>query len=228
MQDLLNNPVYHALTSGDQRLSFGTDKVKFFDEQVSPFASFEEGYDQGFDDLYQLLPSGRVILYATPQRINQPKGWEMLDAIQGLQLVFDKSKSISAQTALLVPLKEQHIEQMMELAKLTKPGPFGPRTIDFGHYYGIFDGDKLVAMTGQRLHVHQFSEVSAVCTHPNHLGKGYASELVQHQVQLIQQNQQIPFLHVREDNKRAIEVYLRLGFKIRGGMNFYVLRRDDK
>ena len=61
---LLNNPVYHALLSGDRHLSFGNEQAKFFDEQVSPFAGFEEGYGKGFSDLYDLLPSGRKILYA--------------------------------------------------------------------------------------------------------------------------------------------------------------------
>ena len=89
---------------------------------------------------------------------------------------------------------------MVDLATLTRPGPFGPRTIDFGHYYGIFEGKKLVAMTGQRLHVHQFTEVSAVCTHPDHLGKGYAAALVQLAVRLILQQNQTPFLHVRSVN----------------------------
>ncbi|HVG42779.1 MAG TPA: GNAT family N-acetyltransferase, partial [Chitinophagaceae bacterium] len=69
----------------------------------------------------------------------------------------------------------EHVEQMMQLATLTKPGPFGPHTIDFGYYYGIFEEGKLVAMTGQRLHVAHFTEISAVCTHPDHLGKGYAA-----------------------------------------------------
>ena len=48
---------------------------------------------------------------------------------------------------------------MLALTKLTNPGPFAPRTIDFGHYYGVFDGDKLVAMAGQRLHIHEYTEI---------------------------------------------------------------------
>jgi predicted GNAT family acetyltransferase len=82
-----------------------------------------------------------------------------------------------------------------------------------------------VAMTGQRLHPQQYTEVSAVCTHPDHLGNGYASALVQHQVQLILQQGKTPFLHVREDNSRAIALYERLGFSISRNMNFYFMRR---
>jgi predicted GNAT family acetyltransferase len=118
-----------------------------------------------------------------------------------------------------------HIDQMVQLAALTRPGPFGKGTIKFGSYYGIFDGEKLVSMTGQRLHIENFSEISAVCTHPDYTGKGYARTLLLHQLGIILQAGQQPFLHVREDNTRAIELYQRLGFKISRKMNFYFMKR---
>lgn len=226
MEAILNNPVYQSLISGDQSLSFGTEKVKYFDEQVSPFVGIQDGYAKGFDDLYELLPAGRKILFAAPYFIPQPKGWQLLAAVEGLQLVFEKKSNFNTDYHNLVPLQQQHVGDMMDLAALTKPGPFGPRTIDFGHYYGIFEKEKLVAMTGQRLHVFSYSEISAVCTHPASLGKGYATTLVQHQTELILQQQQKPFLHVRADNARAIEIYQRLGFNIRGAMNFFFMKKQ--
>jgi predicted GNAT family acetyltransferase len=91
------------------------------------------------------------------------------------------------------PLGKEHIEQMIGLATLTKPGPFGPGTIDFGYYHDIFDNEKLVAMTGQRPHVENYTEISAVCTQPDHVGKGYAYPLLQQQLQLILQRVNIHF-----------------------------------
>jgi ribosomal protein S18 acetylase RimI-like enzyme len=228
VNDVLNNPVYQALLSGDQGLNLGTENVKFFDEKVSPFAGFDEGYSKGFDDLFDLLPSGRLILYATPRQIKQPRGWRLLYKAKGLQMVLTNDVSPAPAPVKPVPLQDEHIEQMMQLAGLTKPGPFGPRTIDFGHYHGIFEGGQLAAMTGQRLHVQQFTEISAVCTHPDHLGKGYASALVQHQVSLIRRQKKTPFLHVRQDNQRAIEVYQRLGFTVSRPMNFYFMKRRTR
>jgi predicted GNAT family acetyltransferase len=114
---------------------------------------------------------------------------------------------------------------MIQLATLTKPGPFNTRTIEFGHYHGIFENNRLAAMTGQRLHVDDHTEISAVCTHPDFLGKGYAATLMRHQVKFILAQNQIPFLHVRADNSRAIALYERLGFKENRVMNFYFMKR---
>lgn len=228
MQNLLNNPVYNALISGDASLSYGTENVKFFNEAVSPFAGFPEGYDKGFDDLYQILPINRNILYATPTPIDEPAGWQLLVHIQGAQFVFENSSYSEQPSIQPVLLGEKHIEEMVRLATLTKPGPFGLRTIDFGNYFGIFENGELAAMTGQRLHVSNFTEISAVCTHPNYLGKSYATALLQHQLKLISLQGKIPFLHVRADNSRAIAVYERLGFRLRGAMNFYFLKSRRK
>ena len=225
MEDVLYNPVYNALLSGDARLCFGTEQVKHFDEHVSPFVGFHQDYDKGFDDLYNLLPAGRNILYATPKLIKEPGGWKLLAEIKGLQFVFDEGTDPGQPLITPVPLNNTHVEEMVQLAALTKPGPFGLRTIEFGHYHGIFENNQLVAMTGQRLHVANYTEISAVCTHPNHLGKGYAAALMLHQMNLIRRHGQQAYLHVREDNSRAIALYERLGFKAQRPMNFYFMKR---
>lgn len=225
MEALLDNPVYHALCSGDAHLGDGAGKVKFFDEQVSPFAGFREGYDKGFEELYQLLPPGRKMLFATPRLIKEPEGWQLLHEIKGLQFVFAHNTDADEDFSKIIPLNKTNVQEMMDLAALTKPGPFHARTIEFGHYFGLFENGQLAAMAGQRLHVPGFTEISAVCTHPDFLGRGFASLLLRHQLDLIGTQGQTPFLHVREDNQRAIAVYERLGFQLRGPMNFYFLKR---
>lgn len=227
MEELLNNPVYYALQSGDAHLGSGTENAKYFDEQVSPFAGLNEKYDSGFSELYRLLPAGRKILYATRDILKAQEGWELMHEIRGLQFVFSGKDMQADRSQQLILLQSRHVDEMIALARLTKPGPFDKRTIEFGQYYGVFDNGRLVAMAGQRLHVYNYTEVSAVCTHPDHLGKGYAAALIRLQLNIICNNGQTPFLHVRADNERAIALYERLGFKKNGIMNFYFFRRKE-
>lgn len=224
MTPYLNNPVYAALSTTDASFNIGNEAVKFFHQEVSPFAGFDEENKNGFEQLYDLFPLGRKILYAIPSPISAPKGWEVQHEIEGRQFVYEGG-AVSGNFPDIVPLGETHVEEMIALTRLTKPGPFDKRTIEFGQYHGIFENGKLAAMTGQRLHINNYTEISAVCTHPDHLGKGYATSLLQHQLQIILNNGETPFLHVRADNDRAIAVYERLGFKVSRPMFFYFMKR---
>ena len=115
--------------------------------------------------------------------------------------------------------------EMVELATLTKPGPFGLRTHELGTYVGIRCEGKLVAMAGERLKVLGYTEISAVCTHPDHTGKGYARVLMEEIMRGIGERGEIPFLHVRRDNTRAVALYERLGFGTRSTVHYAVLRK---
>jgi len=82
-------------------------------------------------------------------------------------------------------------------------------------------------MAGERLKVQGYAEVSAVCTHPEHAGKGYARILMTEVIGRIRDRGETPFLHVRKDNERAIELYQRLGFSRRSLSHLAVLRKDS-
>ena len=82
-------------------------------------------------------------------------------------------------------------------------------------------------MAGERLKVDGHTEVSAVCTHPEHVGKGYASMLMQELISRIRERGERAFLHVRQDNTRAVQLYERLGFRTRKLVHFAVLRRTE-
>ena len=125
----------------------------------------------------------------------------------------------------IVELGPQDSAEMIALTALTKPGPFSTRTHELGTYLGIRDSGTLVAMAGERLKVPGHTEVSAVCTHPDHTGKGYAAILMLEVMKGIRGRGETPFLHSRQDNLRAIEVYKRLGFRERKQGHFAVLRK---
>ena len=106
--DLLNNPVYNALCTGDAAFSNGSGQVKYFDEEVSPFAGFPVGYENGFSELHAMLPAGRKILFASRKKITEPEGWKILVEIQGLQFLFDPAHPVETPSITPVRLDKTH------------------------------------------------------------------------------------------------------------------------
>ena len=162
-----------------------------------------------------------------PAEISVPGQWQILVKKPLLQMVY-LHKVPPAPRVESVELSEKDVPAMLSLTALTEPGPFLSRTIEFGNYQGIFEGEQLVAMAGQRLQATPHIEISAVCTHPNHLGKGYARMLVNNQIHDIREKSGIPFLHVLPENTAACRLYLKLGFEVRKEMLCYVLEKADR
>ncbi len=223
MKHVLDNPAWNALISGNKRLASGFGPIRHFDKDVSPFAAMAENTPENFKLLAEQLAHAGPILFVTPVEMDIPAPWRVLNCIKGLQMVHVASDPPEALNIALVPLTREHVPQMLELTKLTNPGPFASRTIEFGHYYGVFEQQQLVAMAGQRLYAFGHAEISAVCTHPDHTGKGYARQLLLNQLHRIRQASEVPFLHVRHDNLRAISLYQNLGFSARTEVYFYVM-----
>lgn len=224
MEHVLDNPAWNALSTGNKAFAGGNDIAKYFPKEVSPFVATAEVSAGNFNLLYDTIPVESHFIFIAPHDIEIPEQWKIVHYLKCLQMVFEGEVPADVSDEGLVPLTEQNVPQMLELTQLTNPGPFIERTIEFGHYQGIFDGDKLVAMAGQRLNPVPYAEISAVCTHPDYLGRGFAGKLLLNQAKRIKAASEIPFLHVKSENERAIKVYEKLGFVTRKEMSFYVLR----
>ncbi len=224
-QHILDNPIWNALISGNKKFAQGSDTVKFFPGEVSPFIAFKDNSTPRFDALYDMIAFDTPVLLFAVVEMKIPDSWSVLLVIHGFQMVYTGSPLPELQEEEIEVLTYEHIPQMLVLTKLTNPGPFALRTIEFGNYEGVIKDGHLVAMAGQRLHPYDYMEISAVCTHPDHAGKGYARQLLLRQVRHILAASGIPFLHVKTDNSRAINVYKSLGFEIRKAVSFIVLQK---
>jgi predicted GNAT family acetyltransferase len=224
---LLNNPIWHALNSGNKKFATGTKNVKYLKRDVGLFAGTKSNSQKALHELYKLLPPESKVILFTPAKIIIPKNWNILVERPLLQMIYSKKTIAKPNKTGIVSLKDKNIPAMLKLTKLTNPGPFFKRTIDFGNYEGIFFRSQLVAITGQRLHAGKYVEVSAVCTHPKHTGKGHAATLIQSQLHKILQKGKIPFLHVYPENP-ACHLYEKLGFKIRKLMMVYFLEKINE
>jgi predicted GNAT family acetyltransferase len=224
MEHILDNPAYNALATGNKKLNKGTEHIKYFDKEVAPFAAFKQYTPDNFQQLHNLITRDNPLVFISPIEAEIPAPWQLLQYVKCFQMIY-KGESIPVETDNLITLTDEHVPQMLALTRLTNPGPFEPRTIDFGHYRGIFDGDQLVAMAGQRMHPSPYAEISAVCTHPDYTGKGFAKQLLQYHINRTKNEGNIPFLHVKCDNERAYKVYENMGFETRTALHFYIFKK---
>ncbi len=228
MAHLLDNMIWNAITTGNTGIATVDGDVGFYHPDIAPFAGMKEVNKTNLDKLYSLLPAGRKMAISYFDNIDLDKSkWETLANMHCCQMVYENpvDSFVTEQTPLVQRLTDEHIPQMLELTRLTKPGPFYERTILFGNYFGVFDGDKLVAMTGQRMHPIPYLEVSAVCTHPGYRGKGYAKAILLQVMKLILEQSFTPFLHVLSSNETAIKLYESVGLTIRTKLYIDMLRR---
>jgi ribosomal protein S18 acetylase RimI-like enzyme len=228
MEHILDNPIYNALSTGNKHLALGSDTAKFFIPEVAPFAGLKENSSVYFNELREISEAEASFILFTPVHLEIPKTWNITGQMDLQQMVFEQEAPTQRRNYDFIDLDQEHVSRMLSLTSLTKPGPFLSRTIEFGKYKGIFEGNDLIAMAGQRFQPLPYVEISAVCTHPDHLRKGYASALLSAQIRLIQEVGCIPFLHVRADNYSAIGAYERLGFTTRSQMFVYAIGAESK
>jgi len=223
----LDNVIWQALTTRHARFAEGFGEARRFVREVTSLTAFEEHSLEGYAALARLVgPGGTAALFLDEEYEPRP-GWELVAGAPLLQMVCENGggQQRRPDSSEIVRLGVNDSPEMVELATLTKPGPFGTRTHELGIYVGIRSKEKLVAMAGERLKVPGYTEVSAVCTHPDHTGKGYARMLMSEIMRGIRDRGEIPFLHVRSDNLRAIGLYEQLGFRTRTTPHFAVLRK---
>lgn len=223
----LDNPIWQALISTHAHFAEIRNGARKFPRDVSVLAGFCEPTPQSYLSLAALLhPNERVGLFLE-QQPNPPAPWIIERTSPLLQMLCERRSptDIPANPAA-IRLTQDAAPEMLALTKLTNPGPFGTRTHEMGDYFGIRSGRTLAAMAGERLKLPGYTEISAVCTHPDHLGHGYASALMVLLMDRIFSRGEQPILHVLPENTRAIQVYERLGFKLRASFYYVVMHRQ--
>jgi ribosomal protein S18 acetylase RimI-like enzyme len=224
----LDNIIWKALTTRQDKFAESNGEARRFVPEVSPLAGLREPSVAGYESLAGLVGSQGTIGLFLDEPYQPHAGWSLVAGAPMPEMVYERADfpfSRSSSGPEIVELSDVDSPDMLELTALTKPGPFGKRTHELGTYLGIRRKGKLVAMAGERLKVPGYTEVSAVCTHPEHTGQGYARILMIEVMSRIRSRGETPCLHVREDNVRAIELYERLGFRQRALMHFAVLRK---
>jgi predicted GNAT family acetyltransferase len=222
---ILDNPAWSALSTTHKSFAEGGDLAKRYPVDVAPFAATLDQSLESYHSLAQLLSPGETAALPLVTMPVLHPGWTVVRRVDIPQMVWNAPAPQPVKHTI-EDLSISQIDEMLALVELTKPGPFLRRTPELGTYLGIREGDQLVAMAGERLRPLGYTEISAVCTHPEYRGRGYASSLVSALIQRITKRHETPFLHVRSENVGAIRVYEKLGFKTRRVINIAVVKRD--
>jgi ribosomal protein S18 acetylase RimI-like enzyme len=224
----LDHPIGSALAARHKHFRQGGPLACRYHPDVAPFAELSPPGQAAYEALHQLLRPGEEAallsfddtLDPTPALLAVPSGvvHQMVDT-RGFDGPVDATG--------VLRLGPADAEDMLQLATLTKPGPFGKRTHETGNYIGIREQGQLIAMAGERMRPEGHVEISAVCVRDEHRGKGLAARLMNILRKEIVQRGDVPFLHVFADNHAAIALYQRLGFAQRQVFHLIRIRLSE-
>lgn len=227
---LLDNPIWSALNTVHAELAVGDTLVRRYPADVGPLSGIAEVSARAYEALHQLASPRDVLVLFLEAPFQPEPGWKLIRNGRLDQMICTRTAQLEREPlaggATLRELATADIPQMVALAELTEPGPFRARTSRLGRFWGVFDGDRLLAMAGQRMCVPGLREVSAVCTHPDARGRGYAHAVMIKVINDIVRRGELPFLHVLPENDSAIRVYKALGFIYRRSFELAVLHSE--
>lgn len=228
----LDNAVWTALTTKQAQHAHSSSLARRFPPEMTLLGALAANTAMAFDSLAQLIQRDAVTLYFTsPPQI--PVGWDIVRAVELHQMVQEtEAPPQSANSAVpeIIELTPADVPEMSALYTATRPGrTLCPRIQKLGQFLGIREpgkeDGKLVAMGGLRLHIPGYREITTVATLPDYEGRGYATAIVRSLIERIRSRGDRPFLTVRSDNTRAVEIYHRLGFKERTLLYSRTIRR---
>jgi predicted GNAT family acetyltransferase len=225
---LLDNPIWNSLATRHAHLALGErvghGLARRYPTDIGPLSAFQEPTPEAYTDLAAIVPEGDVAVLFLEDQPEVPAGWQLL---RGGTLVQTVCRTIQDQPSLddtIVPMEVADIPEMVALADITEPGPFRHHTAKLGGFLGIRVDGRLAAMAGQRLSPTGFAEVSAVCTHPDFRGRGYAQALVAAVTRNVRAEGRTPFLTSLEANTGAVRIYQQVGFVLRCSFQLAVLK----
>lgn len=217
-EEKLDNPVWYSLSEKHQQFSINYKSAKFYHPDYCPFGGVAGASDvSDYIDDYSKIAAGFFIVGEKPAL---SKKLVLNKELVCLQMIMNVLPAVEL-TATIVQLTEEHRDLLFGLVNLVQPGYFKPKTALLGTYFGIFKGQELVAVAGERMKMNGFTEISAIVTHPNHTGNGYAKQLICQVAGEIFRQNCVPFLHVVENNLTAIGLYEKLGFETRRKISFW-------
>ena len=208
----LDNPIWSCLATRHSHFSRGGVLALRYTRDISPLGGLSAAEPANVEALTATVDVGDDVALVGPHVPMLPGNWQTLYTSQITQMLRRDSSELPEGDAEVTSLGPDDVDDMLKLVELTRPGPFRRRTVALGAYIGIREGGRLLAMAGERTWIGNCREVSAICTHPDAQGRGFARALIARVVNRMLRSGETPYLHVESRNERAIAVYLAVGF----------------
>jgi predicted GNAT family acetyltransferase len=221
----LDRPVWNALTSRQTDCAIGDGAARRFAPDYGPLAGARDASPEAQAALAALTCDETGLWLLEAEAVAPPPGMVVSHSADCVQMVADGPVASPDPDFSFIDLTEADAEEMLALATLTRPGPFAARTGRLGAFIGVKQDGVLIAMAGERMRPVGYTEISGVCTLPDHRGKGLAGALIRVGVARIRARGEIPFLHSYASNSGAIGLYESLGFRVRQAAVLTVLAR---
>ena len=222
----LDRPIWSSLTSRHAALSEGNSLARRFTPSIHPFGATLDASSESLAALAGITRPGETVVMLQRDEIPVPRGFVLASEAAGVQMVAHRSLE-RIEDERIERLTEADAAEMLDLATLTKPGPFTLRAQALGEFWGVRQNGRLIAMAGERLKQEGMAEVSGVCTHPDARGRGWGKRLTLFVAGKIAARGEQPFLHTYAGNEAAIALYDKIGFRLRSKMNVAVLTRVE-
>ena len=211
----LGRPIWNALTTGWAHLAEGDRRAWRLKRDYGMFGAAADRTDESLSALAELVPAAGE-LWLVERDAQDIPGTRVLRARGAVQMAARAITLGPSPDVEILDLSDTDAPEMFDLASLTQPGPYVAHTNRLGCFIGIRRDGRLVAMAGERMRMPGMAEVSAVCTHPDWRGRGYAAALMRIVAQRMLARGEVPFLHAYADNEATISLYRTLGFEVAG------------
>lgn len=224
----LDRPVWNSLSSGWATFAQGDDRARRLDPLHGPFGAAADLHPASLAAIADLVPADGELWLVGPDALTPPPAVHVTRTATLAQMVAPSITPATAPPPAWVPLDESDAADMLDLALLTKPGPFRPHTHRLGRFIGVREEGRLIAMAGERMRLPGFTEVSGVCTHPDWRGRGLAGALMRVVAQAMLDRRETPFLHAYAAHDKTIALYRSLGFTVRAELPMMVVTRASQ
>jgi len=225
MSHALDRPVWSALAGRQSDVALSQGSARRFAPDYGLFAAAPDAGPASLSDIAALIGAHGDVALVEAEVPPPIPGVAVRASALCWQMVAEEPNPVGEAAFAIENLTEADAPQMLALATLTAPGPFFARTHQLGRFVGVKAGGQLVAMAGERMRPPGHTEVSGVCTHPDHRGRGYAAGLMLEVAARIRARGEIPFLHSYAHNTGAIALYQALGFDFRRELIMTTLTR---